>query len=269
MGDRKLFLELLGEDAWPAYMCFPECVHTVSHLGRFMLYPMDVHIAAAYHLMGYYVRHKFDKITYGGKLKIPLGVESAPPYFEESRGVYAASDSSWNTRVKPQGGHVVMRMNAAILWSSKAMKIVIADSTCHAETAEMSKCSKSVMFVRMTSSGIGRPVMGPTLLLGDNRATDILVTKEGASSRSRHFELATIFVKYMVLRLVVMCQLVRTHFMIADIFTKATDESTFFRMKHELRNSSAEEVARDTQGAYARRVKDALARIAKGLGVCE
>ena len=111
--------------------------------------------------------------------------------------------------------------------------------------------------------------MAPTLLLGDNRATDILVTKEGASSRSRHFELATIFVKYMVLRLVVKCQLVRTHFMIADIFTKATDESTFFRMKHELRNSSAEEVARDTQGAYARRVKDALARIAKGLGVCE
>ena len=30
-------------------------------------------------------------------------------------------------------------------------------------------------------------------LLGDNRATDILVNKEGSSSRSRHFELATIF----------------------------------------------------------------------------
>ena len=93
--------------------------------------------------------------------------------------------------------------------------------------------------------------------------------KEGASSRSRHFELTTIFVKYMVLRLVVTCQLVRTHFMIADIFTKATDEDTFFRMRHQLRNSSAEEVARDTQRVYARRVRDALVRIGKGLGVCE
>ena len=57
--------------------------------------------------------------------------------------------------------------------------------------------------------------------------------------------------------------------MIADIFTKATDEDTFFRMRHQLRNSSAEEVARDTQRVYARRVRDALARIGKGLGVCE
>ena len=122
----------------------------------------------------------------------------------------------------------------------------------------MSKCCKSTMFVRLVSAGVKRPVVGPTLLLGDNRASDILVNKEGASSRSRHFELATIFVKYMVLRLVVACKLVRTFFMIADIFTKATDEETFYKMKHELRNSSDEVIKEETQRLYAHRLEALL-----------
>ena len=95
--------------------------------------------------------------------------------------------------------------------------------------------------------------------MGDNRATDILVTKEGATSRSRHFELATIFVKYMVMRLVVVCKLVATQFMIADIFTKATDEDTFLRMRHELRNEPIEE--------YAARTKSLLTRILQRIGI--
>ena len=131
-----------------------------------------------------------------------------------------------------------MRTHAAILWSSKAMKIIIADSTAHAETAEMSRCCKSTMYFRMVTSGVGRPVQGPTTILGDNRATDILVNKEGSSSRSRHFEIATIFVKYAVMRLIATCKLVGTSCMIADVFTKATDEATFFRMNSVLRNSS-------------------------------
>ena len=232
-----------------------------------MMNPKKIHIDACMHLVGYFINHKHDSITYGGKLKIPMGLDRAPTYFEESRGLYGSSDSSWNTRVKPQGGHAVMRMNGAILWSSKAFKIIIADSTCHAETAEMSKCSKSAMFVRLTCAGIRRPAVGPTLLLGDNRASDILVNKEGASSRSRHFELATVFVKYMILRLVVACKLVRTHFMIADIFTKATDEETFHKMKHELHNSSSKVVKEGTQRLYARRLEALLGRVSRHLGI--
>ena len=49
------------------------------------------------------------------KLVIPLGLDASPSFFEESRGLYISTDSSWGTRAKPQGGHVVMRMNGAIL----------------------------------------------------------------------------------------------------------------------------------------------------------
>ena len=128
-----------------------------------------------------------------------------------------------------------MRTNAAIQWSSKALKIV-ADSSAHAETAESSRCVKTLTFSKMVLSGAKRPTVGPTTVLGDNSAMHDMVVKEGSSSKSRHFERSTIFVKYMVLRMMVVCKLVSTAYMIADIFTKATDVDTFTRMRDSMRN---------------------------------
>ena len=46
--------------------------------------------------------------------------------------------------------------------------------------------------------------------------------------------------KYAVQKLMIVCRLVGTAFMIADIFTKATDEKTFKKMRAELRNIPVE-----------------------------
>ena len=80
------------------------------------------------------------------------------------------------------------------------------------------------------------PAVGPTTTLGDNKAMNEFVVKEGTSSKSRHFERSTIFVKYAVQKLMVVCKLVGTAFMIADTFTKARKENTFKKMRAELRN---------------------------------
>ena len=74
MGDRSEFLELLGECAWPAAMGFPECAYGVSFMGRFMMYPQKKHTDAAMHMIGYIVNRKYSRITYGGRLKVPLGL---------------------------------------------------------------------------------------------------------------------------------------------------------------------------------------------------
>ena len=58
----------------------------------------------------------------------------------------------------------------------------------------------------------------------------------GASSRTRHFERATVLIKYAVLQLIVTVHLISTKFMCADIFTKATDEQTFKTMRSVMRN---------------------------------
>ena len=152
-----------------------------------------------------------------------------------------------------------MRTNAAIHWSSKALKVV-ADSSAHAETAESSRCVKSVTFTKMVLSGVRRPTVGPTTILGDNSAMHDMVVKEGSSSKSRHFERATIFVKYMVLRLMVACKLVSTAYMIADIFTKATDVDTFVRMRDSLRNIAEPVLKVQVPYSFAQWMKLAYAR---------
>lgn len=64
-----------------------------------------------------------EAITYGGDLKIPYGLQAFPLHFIESRGLYAYTDSSWGTKPRPHGGHVVnvMRCTGAILGCNGAI----------------------------------------------------------------------------------------------------------------------------------------------------
>ena len=235
MIDRTTYLEALGEVAWPAAMAFPELVFYTSSLGQHSQHPQQEHLDAVFYAMGYLFSDPDRAITYGGALKVPFGLTEMPPFFIQSRGFYTATDSSWGTKPRPHGGHAVFRCNAVIHWSSRQLKVV-CDSSAHAETAEASRAVKDAQFLGMALSGIKRPAMGPHPVLGDSSAMHDLVTKEGSSSRSRHFERATVLIKYAVLKLMAVCYLVGTKFMSADVFTKATDEWTFKTMRAVLRN---------------------------------
>ena len=61
-----------------------------------------------------------------------------PKWFDESRGLHTATDSSWGKAAMPYGGHAVMRLNAAVDWSSRAFKGTVPQSTAKAETAQAS-----------------------------------------------------------------------------------------------------------------------------------
>ena len=161
---------------------------------------------------------------------------------------------------RPQAGHAIMRMNGAIFWSAKSLKVV-TDSTAHAETAEAARATKSLMFARMVSEDAGRPVTGPSAMLGDNSASYELVQKEGSSQLTRHFERMLMLIKYAVLSLIIQPFLVASELMTADIFTKAVDEETFYRCKHTLHNTTKESyVARKVS-----RLTAALARARSAL----
>lgn len=237
---RTEFLEGLGEIGWVTMMTMPELAGYHSMLGSHMQYPTREAHEAMMYILGYIINNETSNpIIYGGRLKTPPGMSNTPEYFQESGGYYAAHDSSWGKRPRPQAGHAVFRANAALYWSSSSLKVV-TDSTAHAETAEASRATKSVTFGRMLGEDARRPVMGPTAMLGDNSASFQLIQKAGSSQLTRYFERATILVKYAILELIVKPFLIPTKSMSADVFTKAVDEETFLFCKHTLHNTEPE-----------------------------
>ena len=63
-----------------------------------------------------------------------------------------------------------------------------------------------------------------------------LIRQEGASVRTRYYERATLLIKRAVLLLILQPYLVGTHYMLADLFTKALDKSSFVRHRNILMN---------------------------------
>ena len=73
-------------------------------------------------------------------------------------------------------------------------------------------------------------------MIGDNKALFDNVQKEGASTRTRYYERATLLIKRAVLLLILKPYLVSTQYMLADIFTKATEKATFIRLRNRMMN---------------------------------
>ena len=237
MMDRLPFLEAIGSTGWPSVMTRPELAFTYSVLGSHSMHPLPIHFEAAMHAVGYLVNTEDVGPTYGGKPRIPPGLQVMPPWFLESSGLCVGADASWGKKPRPHGGHVVMRCNGPIVWASKILKVV-ADGSTEAETDEASRGCKSAIFTKQVLCGAMRPAPGPVPLLGDNSAMHQLIQKDGASARTRHYERATVFVKYAVLKLFVKPFLISTDHMIADVFTKAADKGMFLRCRNTILNTT-------------------------------
>jgi len=235
--DRVAYLKIIGALVWPASMTRPDIAYYVSFLASFNHCPRQVHYDATLNVLGYLVQTRDLGITYGGPLKVPLGLKEMPQGFMESGGLHTYHDSSWGTSAKPYGGFVVMRGNGVILASSRALKIV-PDSTAEAETAVASKAAKETTAVRAICEDLGRVVKGPTVLLGDNKASYDIIVKTGLTARTRYFERATLLVKRLYMLLAITPYLISTNEMVADVLTKCADKVLFYKMRAYMLNAN-------------------------------
>ena len=131
-----------------------------------------------------------------------------------------------------------MYLNGPLNWAANGLKI-IPQSTCEAEASEGSRAAKAGMFIRNLAVNNNRRVVGPTALLGDNKALYTIVQQEGASTRTRYYERATLFMKRAIQLLVFSPYLVKTVDMIADILTKACEKGTCIKLQNVMMNNNA------------------------------
>ena len=186
-------------------------------------------------VLGYLVSTKHLGITFGGRLRIPMGLTCKPPHFDESHGLYTYHDSSFGTKPRPMGGYVIMYNNGPVDWSAGYLKIVPASSH-EAESAIASAATKATCFVRALILGNGQKVYGPTGMLGDNDALFKTVKYEGNTARVRHYERATLLFKRAVLLLLLLPFTISDTDMVADIFTKAVEKAKFTRVRDFMMN---------------------------------
>ena len=227
----------MGKLVWPSSMTRPDIAEAVSTLCSMVSNPLDVHLQAAYVVIGYLLKTKDVGITFGGSLRVPPGLDTKPPGFDESGGLYVIHDSSFGSRVRPMGGHAVMYMNGSVDWMAKQLKIV-PDSSCEAETAVASRAVKAGAFVRELLIRNGCRVIGPTATIGDNAAMHTLIQHDGATQRTRYYERATMLIKRAVLLLLFRPYLIKTSEMTADIFTKALEKGTFIKFRNLIMNAN-------------------------------
>ena len=194
------FLGLRGKLVWPSSMSRPYIAEATSMICSQVSNPKVPHFQAGLVVAGYLLRTKSLGITYGGRLRVPMGLSNFPPGFEDSCGLYIAHDSSWGSHPRQMGGYVIMYGNGAVDWSA-TLKIV-PDSTTEAKSAVASRAVKAGAFVRELLTSNGRRIVSPTATLGDNQALCTLIQKEGASARTRYYERATPLIKRAVLLLI-------------------------------------------------------------------
>ena len=233
--DTTKMLKICGKLVWAASMTRPDITYAVGVLCSFGQTAGPAHYAAALRVLGYLHKTRDIGITYGGNLKMPLGLAAPPEHFHECNGLHAYYDSSWGKAPHPWGGYVVMYGNGATAWKASKAKIM-PDSTAEAETAVGSKAAKETTVVRSVVADMGRPVAAPTPLLGDSQAARDIIVRPGATARTRHFERSVMLIKRLYLLRVVDPFLVGTKFMVADIFTKALEPTAFFLFRDYLLN---------------------------------
>ena len=264
------YLQLMGKLVWPSSMVRLDTTFSVNKLCSKASDPDAVDFSRGLQVVGYLSTTRRMGITYGGRIRIPMGLKEHPYGFVESKGLYVAHDNSFGTTPRPMGGYVVMYCNGAIDWSAGSLKIV-PDSSHEAESAQASRSAKAGIYARQLVINNGRRVRGPTVCFGDNKSNKVTSQQVGSTARTRYYERAIMLFKRAVLLLILTPWLVGTADMVADIFTKATDKATFTRLRNAMMNvhgplrATLEKSFRATTGSLRRLVGSLYSTVFNGL----
>jgi hypothetical protein len=217
----KPYLPLMGTLLW-ATLTHPEVAFAVSFLCQFMHDPSLGAYDAALNVLAYLVGAKNLGITY-----------------DRSSSLEAYSDASWNNEQSaiPFGGHVVMFAGGAVSFSSRKLKIA-PQSSAEAETAAYAKCCKDLMYIInvLGTDGFQLVLSLPITVNCDNSAAVTSIMHAGSTARNRHYERPLQYGKEQFIRNISRPLWISTTLMVADIFTKALDMTSFRKFRAAMLN---------------------------------
>jgi hypothetical protein len=222
-------LQLVGALLYLATMSRPDLLYHMSVLCSFMQNPSLQCFEAAQSLLLYAGKTRDLSIRYTPNFKVPDGLRDHSDVIHQHGGLCSLSDSSW-TAPKSTCGYCVLMAGGPIAFSSRKLN-VIADSSALAEYSAASACTKENTFVRNLLSELGYCISGPVILGVDNTAAIKISEDRGATKLTKHFDFAVYRLRDEVEHNRVKVVWVNTYDQVADLFTKALDEKSFFRQR--------------------------------------
>jgi transposase InsO family protein len=223
------YASMVGALMYIAVMSRPDiCFHT-SILAKFLSDPSQDCCKAATQLMQYVHSTRKQKMSFSGKIEVPIGLEKYRADVERNHGFVAYSDSSWGNKYPyPMFGHGIYLYGGLISFASKQLKTV-AFSSCEAEYAAASYCCKEVEFIRNLCADLGLVLQGRLVLALDNTACIDIAHDVGVSGRTKHFDRAIHYLRDLTQLRRILPVYVSTSQQRGDGYTKGLDKSTFHK----------------------------------------
>ena len=209
----KPYLSLCGVLLW-CQLTHPEVSYYVSHLCQQMSDPTPEGWDAALGVLSFLMSVRYMGLVYHRAKASVLKV-----WTDASYGI-----------PKPMAGYVIYFNGTPITWAARKLKIV-PQSSAEAETAAACNACKAMQYVRNIMAELGVIIVTPIEVVTDNDATRLSVRNPGATARTRHYEGWMQYCRELQLKKVINMIFARTTEMIADIFTKALDKTTFIKFR--------------------------------------
>jgi len=218
--DIKRYQEVTGALMYTMTTCRPDIAHAVNMLARRMTTPRVCDLDSARRVLRYLKGTRRHGLLFRFK--------------EDGRfpGLVAYADSDWAADTEQRRsttGFVVLYNGVAISWHS-GLQSIVALSTCEAEYIALSECCRELIYLRQ----LGRFLRDPTVdaatdIHEDNQGTIDLVNNPVHHKRSKHIDTKYHYIRLQQANGQVNVVKIGTKLNIADIFTKATDRTTFLR----------------------------------------
>ena len=235
------YRRIIGTVLHMSRTCRPDIALAVSELSRHLGNTTNRHVNAANRLLCYLRRFPDIGIVY---------------HSEQSRltanklDFYSDSDWAGNAATrKSRSGNVTMLNSGCIDWFTKLQTIQTL-SSCEAETVAAVECIRTALALRILFIELSLPQPGSSVVKVDNQALQLNANSEKYSSKSKHFALRTETIREYTRLGRIRLDKVHTSENLADIFTKALDETTFIRLRDQIMGLTNQDVRSKFQSLY-------------------
>ena len=217
--DQKLYRSMIGS---LLYLCAsrPDIMFSVGKCARYQAAPKESHLTAVKHILRYLLHSPNFGLWYPKGSSFNLIGYSDADYAGERKD-----------RKSTSGGCQFLG-RSLVCWSSKKQNCV-ALSTTEAEYISAASCCAQLLWMRQTMKDYGLN-FDHVPLLCDNESAIKIAHNPVLHSKTKHIEIRHHFIREHVEKGDIDLSYVRTKDQLADIFTKALDETRFRELRNEI-----------------------------------